>query len=322
MKLKSLGRLGAVAAVFATLATPVIAADYPTRPITVLVGSGAGGINDLIARILGEHMSKTLGQPLVIENQPGGGSTIAISQVAKADPDGYTLLVNGSVHSVVGELYPKSGIDVEKDLQSVSLLAGVPLILTVVKTLPITDFNSLVAYAKEHPNQLTFGSNGRGSGAHLAAELVKSMAGVQFKHIPYRTTPQALNDLLTGRISIMLGTVTMFAPHIQSGEVRPIAVSTSERSALVPDVPTFNELGLKGYEASSWTALYAPKGTPAAVIDRLNVAIKAALEDEGVKKRFVQLGLIAPPELGATYLTTYINKDIARWASVLRASPE
>ncbi|MCJ8144002.1 tripartite tricarboxylate transporter substrate binding protein [Ancylobacter sp. A5.8] len=322
MKLKSLARLGAVAALVAAFAAPVTAADYPTRPITMIVGSGAGGINDLIARILGEHMSRTLGQPVVVENQPGGGSTIAISQVAKATPDGYTLLVNGSVHSVVGELYPKSGIDVQKDLESVSLLAGVPLILTVAKALPITDFASLVAYAKEHPNQLTFGSNGRGSGAHLAAELVKSMAGVQFKHIPYRTTPQALNDLLTGRISIMLGTVTMFSPHIDSGEVRPIAVSTGERSALVPNVPTFDELGLKGYEASSWTALYAPKGTPPEIIARINTGIAAALADEEVKKRFVQLGLIAPPELGPKYLTSYLDKDIARWSTVLRASQD
>lgn len=323
MNLRKMARVigGGVFGAALTLAAGLAHAQYPTKPITLVVGSGAGGINDLIARVLGEQMTKTLGQPFVVDNQPGGGSTIAIGQVSKAAPDGYTLLVNGSVHSVVGELYPKAHVDVLKDVQSVSMLAGAPLVLTVHKSLPITDFKTLVEYSKANPNKLTFGSNGRGSGAHLAAELVKKMAGVEFKHIPYRTTPQALNDLLTGRISIMLGTATMFAPHIQSGVVHGIGATTLERAAIIGDIPTFNELGLKDFEASSWTALYAPPGTPAPIVARLNAALKVALDDPGVKEKFVQLGLIEPTTLGPDYLTKYITEDIARWSAVLKASP-
>lgn len=295
-------------------------AEYPDRPIRFIVGSGAGGINDIIARTLGEKMSATLGQPIVVENRPGGGTTIAVNEVKRATPDGYMLLVNGSSHSVIGSLYPQSGIDVLKDLDNVSILAIVPLIMVVNHSVPAKNFDQLVAYLKAHPGKLEFGSNGEGSGAHLASELFKKMAGVDFLQVPYKTTPMALSDLLAGRIAMMIDTQTMMGPYIKAGTLTGIATTTLERSSIIPDLPTFNEKGLKGYEASSWTGLYAPKGTPQAVIDKVAAAAKQALADPDIVKRFADLGIIPPKQTGPAYQATYLKQDVEKWKPVLEAT--
>jgi len=307
---------------FAALALSVAAggsaqAEYPEKPVLLIVGSGAGGVNDIIARIYAEHMTKTMGQQVLVENRPGAGTTIAVSAVMKAAPDGYTMLVNGSSHGVISALYPQSGIDVVRDLDSVSMMAVVPLILAIHKSVPGDDYKSFVSYLKANPDKLSFGTNGAGSGAHLAGELFKRMADVSFVHVPYRTTPQALNDMLSGQIGLMIDTHTLLGPHIKAGTLKGIAATTVKRSSILPDLPTFDEMGLRGYDASSWTSMYAPKGTPKAIVDRLNRAIEAALADKAVIDRFEQLGIIGPTATGPEHLTAYLKQDIKKWSEIL-----
>jgi tripartite-type tricarboxylate transporter receptor subunit TctC len=301
-------------------ATAPAAATYPERNITVICASGAGGIVDVTTRIITDHMSKTLGRTLVVQNEPGAGSTLAISTTAKAPPDGYTVLTIGPGAGVVAELYPKSNVDMLRDLQPVSMVGVAPQVLLVHKDIPVTDYASLVAYLKAHPNELTTGSNGRGSAGHLAGALFKTMAGVDIRYIPYRTTPQAQADLIGGRLSMMwLSTLT---DYIKGGTLRPIAVTSLERWKLFPDVATFDELGLKGYEATTWISMYVPKGAPREAIDTLTAALDAALADPAVRERLNQVGVIAPRSTGPDFLEKYLKFEIGKWAEILQTNKD
>jgi tripartite-type tricarboxylate transporter receptor subunit TctC len=200
------------------------------------------------------------------------------------------------------------------------MIGNAPQVLLVHKDIPVTDYASLVAYLKAHPNELTTGSNGRGSAGHLAGALFKTMAGVEIRYIPYRTTPQAQSDLIGGRLSMMwLSTLT---DYIKGGTLRPIAVSSLERWSLFPDTPTFDELGLKGYEATTWISMYAPKGTPKEVIDRLNAALGAALADPDVRKRLDHVGVLVPRSTGPDFLTGYLKGEIGKWTEILRTNKD
>jgi tripartite-type tricarboxylate transporter receptor subunit TctC len=313
--------MSAAAALAATLLVPVSArAAYPERNITIICASGAGGIVDVTTRIIAEHMGKTLGRTIIVQNEPGAGSTLAIGAVAKATPDGYTVLTIGPAVGVVGALFPNSAADVVRDLQPVSMLGVTPLVLLTHKDVPATDYASLLSYLKAHPNELTTGSNGRGSAGHLAGALLKRMAGVEIRYIPYRTTPQAQADLIAGRLSMMfLSTLT---DHIAAGTLRPIAVSTRERWKLFPDVPTLDELGLKGYEAATWISMYMPKDAPQDVVDRLNAALKAALADPAVRERFDQIGVLVPASLGPDFNAQYLKAEVDKWAEILRTNTD
>lgn len=207
-----------------------------------------------------------------------------------------------------------------RDLESVTIMGVVRLILAVHTSITATDYKSFVAYVKTNPGKVKFGTNGVGSGAHLAGELFKRMAGVNFVHIPYRTTPQTLNDLQFGQIGMMVGTHTLLGPYITAVTFKGIAATTVKRSSILPDLPTFDEMGLKEYDASSWTSMYAPKGTPKAIIDRLNRAASTALADRKVLKRFEQLGIIALREMGTSYLSTYLQQDIRKWSEILNSA--
>ena len=296
------------------------AAAYPERNITFICASGAGGIVDVTTRIVADHMAKTLGRSIVVQNEPGAGNTLAIGAVIKAPPDGYTALTLGPSAGVVGELYPKFSGDMQRDLQPVSVIGITPLVLLVHKDVPANDYASLVTYLKAHPNELTTGSNGRGSAGHLAGELFKKMAGVEIRYIPYRTTPQAQADLIGGRLSMMfLSTLT---DAIQAGTLRPIAVTTLERWKLFPDVPTFDELGLKGYEATTWVSLYLPKDAPAEAVEKLNAAVQAALADPAVLERLERAGVIAPRNTGPEFLSKYLKAEIDKWSEILRANKD
>ncbi|HEY0567808.1 MAG TPA: tripartite tricarboxylate transporter substrate binding protein [Xanthobacteraceae bacterium] len=312
-------RLLAALLALGVLSAPAAAA-YPERNITIICASGAGGIVDVTTRILADHMSKTLGRTIVVQNEPGAGTTLAIAGAAKAAPDGYTALTIGPAAGVVGELYPKFTGDMQRDLQPVSIIGITPLVLLVHKDVPANDFASLVSYLKANPNELTTGSNGRGSAGHLAGELFKKMAGVEIRYIPYRTTPQAQTDLIGGRLSMMfLSTLT---DAIRAGTLRPIAVTTQERWKLFPDTPTFDELGLKGYEATTWVSLYLPKGAPQEAIDTLNTAIAAAIADPAVQERLERAGVIAPRITGPDFLAKYLKSEIEKWAEILRANKD
>jgi tripartite-type tricarboxylate transporter receptor subunit TctC len=296
------------------------AAIYPERNITIICASGAGGIVDVTTRIIADHMSKTLGRTLVVQNDPGAGSTLAISATAKAAPDGYTVLTIGPGAGVAAELYPKSGVDMLRDVQPVSVVGVAPMVLLVHKDVPVIDYASLVGYLKAHPNELTTGSNGRGSAGHLAGALFKKMAGVDIRYVPYRTTPQAQTDLIGGRLSMMwLSTLT---DYIRAGTLRPIAVTTLERWKLFPDVPTFDELGLKGYEATTWISMHLPKGAPKEATDKLTVALDAALADPSVRERLDQVGVIAPRTTGPDFLEQYLKFEIGKWAEILQTSKD
>jgi tripartite-type tricarboxylate transporter receptor subunit TctC len=276
------------------LALRPAAAAYPERYITIICASGAGGIVDVTTRILAEHMSRTLGRNVVVQNEPGAGSTLAIAAVAKAAPDGYTVLTIGPGVSVVAELTHKD--------------------------VPVTDYAALVPYLKAHPGELTTGSNGRGSAGHLAGALFKNMAGVDIRYIPYRTTPQAQTDLLAGRLSMMW--LSSLSDHSQIGTVHPIAVSTLERWNQFPDTPSFDELGLKGYEATTWISMYLPKGAPREIGDRLTAALDAALADPALRARLDQAGIVAPRSTGPDFLDKYLRLEIGKWADILRTNKD
>jgi tripartite-type tricarboxylate transporter receptor subunit TctC len=294
------------------------AAAYPERYITIICASGAGGIVDVTTRILAEQMSRTLGRGVVVQNEPGAGSTLAIAAVAKAPPDGYTVLTIGPGVSVVAELYPSANVDVRRDLQPVSIMGAVPLVLLTHKNVPVADYASLVAYLKAHPGELTTGSNGRGSAGHLAGALFKSMAGVDIRYIPYRTTPQAQTDLLAGRLSMMW--LSSQTEHLPADTLRAIAVSTLERWKQFPDTPTFDELGLKGYEATTWISMYLPKGAPREITDRLTAALNAALADPALRERLDQAGIVPPRSTGPDFLDKYLRLEIDKWADILRTN--
>jgi tripartite-type tricarboxylate transporter receptor subunit TctC len=303
------------------VAAPARAEDpYPTRPIHVVVPFAAGGVIDVVTRVVAEHMAGALKQPLVIDNRPGAGSTIGASAVAKAAPDGYTLLVNGAAHSVIPALYPQANFDVTKDFEPVSILGRVPFVLAVHPSLPATGYASFIAYLKSNPGKVDFGSTGAGSAAHLSSELLKHMAGVEFEHIPYRGTPAVVTDLLAGRIGFMIDAQNLLATHIQSGALRGFAVTTLKRSSLLPALPTFDELGLKGYDSSSWQAMYAPAKTPRPIIDRLAASIAAALADPAVLDRFRSLGIERPDDLGPEKLDAYFNAEMAKWGPIIAAT--
>ena len=314
------GLAGSAAIAALLLAASGAQAAYPERNITIVCASGAGGIVDVTTRIIADHMSRTLGRTILVQNEAGAGSTLAIGTVAKAVPDGYTVLTIGPGVGVVHELYPAAKVDVVRDLQPVSIMGVTPMVLLTHKDVPVTDYASLLAYIKAHPGELTTGSNGRGSAGHLASALFRKMAGVDIRYIPYRTTPQAQADLIGGRLSMMwLSTLT---DHIQAGTLRPIAVSTLARWKMFPDTPTFDELGLKGYEAATWISMYLPKGAPQEAIDKLNEALNAALADPAVRARLDQVDVIAPPTTGAAFNEKYLKGEIEKWSDILRTNKD
>ena len=310
---------------FATLAALSFAvpadAAYPERTITVVCASGAGGAVDVTTRIITDHMQKTLGQTIVIQNEPGAGGTLAMSQTIKAQPDGYTLLTVGPTVSTIKELFPNATVDPARDLQPVTIVGQTPMVLVTHKDVPGSDYGSLLAYIKSHPGELTFASNGRGSAGHLAGSLFKKMANADLRYIPYRSTPQATADLLGGRISMIW--LSSLGNLAGSNMVRPIAVTvTGERWNLFPDIPTFDELGLKDYEATTWVSMYAPKGTPPEVAEKLTDAVNKALADPEVQKRMTSAGIVKPRQTGSAFLQKYLAGEIEKWGDILRTTKD
>ena len=296
-------------------------AAYPERTITIVCASGAGGAVDVTTRIVIDHMAKTLGQNIVVQNDPGAGGTLAINQVSKALPDGYTLLTIGPTVSTLKELFPKATADVQRDLQPVTVIGQTPMVLVAHKDVPGQDYPSLLAYIKSHPGELTFASNGRGSAGHLAGSLFKKMADADIRYIPYRTTPQATADLLGGRISMIW--LSSLGNLAGSDKVRPVAVSiTGERWNQFPNVPTFDEMGLKGYEATTWVSMYAAKDAPPEIAEKLTAAVNAALSDPEVQKRFESAGIVKPRATGPEFLKKYLSDEIEKWGDILRTTKD
>ncbi|AAP86152.1 Tricarboxylate transport protein TctC (plasmid) [Cupriavidus necator H16] len=313
-------RTGAAALmlVLAAASAPAHAA-WPDHPIRWIVPFPAGGAMDNIARTLGEDMSRTLGQAIVVENRPGAGGNIGAELVARAPADGYTMIIVANGMAVNPALYGKLGYDPVKDFAPVSLLAVVPNVLVASKAkTPVKTVAEVVANAKARPGKYTYASAGNGTSIHLAGELFTSMAGVDLLHVPYKGSGPAMTDLLGGQVDYMFDSITSAKPHIDSGKLTAIAVTTTKRSTALPNVPTVAESGLAGYELSPWFAAFVPARTPSAAIEKLNQAMLDALRNPAVQKRLAAIG--AEP-IGSTpaALRDHLARETAKWGELIRA---
>jgi tripartite-type tricarboxylate transporter receptor subunit TctC len=303
----------------AIVALGAAAQDYPTRPIRYIVPQAPGGSSDTLARALTPRVGDSLGQTIVIDNRPGATGVIGAEAVARANPDGHTLLQAATSHATNPAMHAKLPYDTVRDFAPISLLSQQPNIWIVTPSLPVKTLKELIAYVKARPAQLNFGSSGTGGSQHLAGELLKSMAGIDMTHIPYKGSPPALIDLLAGRIPIMSSTMPPVLPHLRAGKVRALAVTSARRSSAVPDVPTVAESALPGYEAIAWQGLLAPAGTPRAAIARLQSEFARVLKQPEIASRLTDQGyetVASTPE----WFAQYINTEIAKWTKVIRAA--
>lgn len=316
---KQLLCLGLALAALAGLARSAAADDdYPARPVHIVVSYGPGGAIDVVARIVAAHMATTLGKPVVIENRPGAGSTIAADVIAHAPPDGYNLLVTGMAHSVIPELFPQVTFNVERDFQPISHLGVMPFVLAINPSVPAPDYASFIAYVKAHPGAINCGSAGAGSSADLGEMLLAKRAGLAFTRVPYRSTPAAMNDLVAGQVAFMMDSQNVLAPQVTAGALRGLAVSSLERSRLLPTLPTLDELGLTGFDAGSWQAMLAPANTPKPIVDKITASVAAALADPGVQKRYFELGYQLPRKIGPEALADFLAAESAKWGPLAK----
>jgi tripartite-type tricarboxylate transporter receptor subunit TctC len=302
------------------LATGALALDYPTRPVNFVVAFTPGGPSDVIARIVGKRLQEMLGQPFVIENRPGAGGNIAAEQVAGATPDGHTLLMgNNSILATNAALYRKLNYDPVRDFIPITLIGTQANILVVNPSVRANSMAELIALAKASPGQLNFASSGHGAAAHLAGELFRTEAKIDIVHVAYKGAAPALQDVIAGHVQLMFATTASVIGHIKRGRVRALAVTTPKRTALLPDIPTVDELGIKGFDATTWHGLVAPAGTPNEIIDKLHHTTAVALNDPAVRKMLMDLGVdvvaSSPKEFEA-----YIQAEIPKWMAVVKAS--
>jgi tripartite-type tricarboxylate transporter receptor subunit TctC len=315
---KSIHGLAIVALAALLTATSAVAqADYPDKAIRILVGFPPGGPPDVAARLLADKFSEVWGKSVVVENVTGGGGNIAVDRVAKAAPDGYTLLMASNAIVINPSLYDKLPYDAVRDLAPVSLAVAMPIILVVNNDVPARDVTQLIALARGQPGRLTFGHAGVGTPAHLAAELFKARAGLDIQPIPYRGMSPVLPDLLAGRITMAFPNISVVLKLVRDGKVRAIAVTSPRRAAAAPDVPTMVEAGFPGFDASAWFGLMAPAGTPRAIIDKLARETAWVLSLDEVRKRLDELGIEVvagtPAEFGAV-----ITSETTQWAKVIK----
>ena len=318
-KIRTRLALVAASAVLLSVA-PVVATDYPSRPVTLVVAFTPGGPSDVLARIVGKKMEQLLGQPFVIENRPGAGGNIAAEGVAHSAPDGYTLLMgNNSILATNEALYKHINYSPGKDFIPITLIGTQANILVVNSDVAAHSLKELIALAKAQPGKINFASSGYGAAAHLAGELFKSEARIDIVHVPYKGAAPALQDVIAGHDQMMFATAASVIGHIEGGRVRALAVTTLRRTKILPDIPTMDEAGLQGFDASTWHGLVAPAGTPPQVIAALHDAAVKALHDPGVEASLGKLGVDivgdTPQEFQA-----YINSEIPKWTAIVKAS--
>jgi tripartite-type tricarboxylate transporter receptor subunit TctC len=315
-----LGGVAAAAAVGLGPAAVLAQTAFPTKPITIVVPFTAGGTTDILARVVGLHMGTTLGQPVIVDNRAGAGGNIGSQLVARAAPDGYTILM-GTVgtHAINQSLYKTMPFDPIKDFAPLSRVAMVPNLLVANPGQPYRTVKELIAYVKANPGKVSYASSGNGTSIHLSAELFKQMAGVEMQHVPYRGSAPAVADLLGGQTAIMFDNMPSAIPHVKGDKLRALAVTTSRRSPALPDVPTVAEAGVPGYEATSWFGLLAPAGTPADVVARLNGAIVKALADPEVQKKLAEQGAETHGEKPEQF-AAFIQSETAKWGKVVKQS--
>jgi tripartite-type tricarboxylate transporter receptor subunit TctC len=311
---------GIIAAVALLIAATAHPQSYPSKPIHLIVPFPPGGGNDTVARAIAQQIGPDLGQPVVIDNKPGAGGAVGAELAAKAPPDGYTLFFAGvGSHVVNPNVHAKLAYDPVKDFAPVTLIASAPSVLVVNPAVPAHSVAELTAYARANPGKLNYASNGAGSAAQLAAAMYESMAGVKMVHVPYKGIAPAMTDLLSGEVQLMFGTVVALVPHIEAGKLRPLAVTSRKRSALLPNVPTMAESGLPDYEAGSWYGIMAPAGTSREIIDRLHAAIVNALAQPDVGKRLAAEGAVVIGSTPAEF-AAHLKRELARVGKVVRAA--
>src|SRR4051812_21330778 len=310
--------LAAGAAAVPALSTAARAQTWPTRPVRLIVGYTPGGSADLTARLMGQWLSERLGQAFVVENRPGGGTNIATEAALRAPPDGYTLLLAAPANAINATLYDKLNFNFIGDTEPVAGLIRFPNVVVVNPSVPVKTIPELIAYAKANPGKLNMASSGNGSTIHMSGELFKMLTGIDMVHVPYRGGAPALTDLISGQVHVMFDNIPTCAEHVKSGKLRGLAVTSTTRSAVLPDLPTVADF-LPGYEASAWYGIGAPKNTPAEVIDRLNREINGILADPAAKGRFAELGAILLPGSAAEF-GKLLTDETEKWGKVVKFS--
>lgn len=295
------------------------ASGYPSRAVTIVVGFTPGGATDITARLLAARLSQALGKPFIVENRPGADSNIATEQVARAKPDGYTLLMATIANATNMATYKNPGYDTTRDLSPIVLVMSTPSVLVVTPSLPVTDLRSLIRLAQAQPGKLSFASSGTGGSTHLAGELMKTRAGLNLVHIPYKGAAPAMQDVIAGHVSMGFMASLGALAQMQSGQLRPIAVAHARRLVELPDVPTMAEAGMADFEVSSWNGLAAPTGTPQPIIDRLNTEVNKILALPDVQRQLQALGA---QSVGGTpgQFAGHVRSQISRWRDVVRTS--
>ena len=311
--------LASVAMAAAALCGTAQAQSYPSKPVTIVVPFSPGGATDIMARTLAERLNKRLGQPVIVENKPGAGTMIASEYVAKAAPDGHTVLLAASSLGIAPALYSKVNYDPVKDFTPISLVASVVHVLSVHPSVPAKNVAELITWIKANPSKANYGSVGAGTSTHLESELFNTMAGVKMEHVPYKGSAPALMDMVGGNLQVMFDAYASSGPFIKDQKIRLLAVTTAQRSKLLPEVPTVAESGLPGYEAMPWLGFVAPAGTPAAAVNKFHGELAEVLKEAAVQDKFRSLGLDiignSPKEFGE-----FIKKDIVKWAKVVKDS--
>jgi tripartite-type tricarboxylate transporter receptor subunit TctC len=318
MKMK-LGRLAVLAVLSTFWASTAMAQGYPNKPVHVVVPFTAGSATDILARTFGQKLTEVWNQPVVVDNRPGAGGTIGAAVVAKAAPDGYTLLVHSAAQAYNPSIYPSLPYDTIKDFIDIVPLGGQPNVLVVAPSTGIKTVAELVAQAKQKPGQLNFGSAGTGSGTHINGEKFKLAAGIDVMHIPYKGTPEALTDTIAGRVTYFFSPISAALPFVRDGKLVALAVSTAKRSGALPNVPTVAEAGLPGFDYSLWVGMFAPAGTPADVVDKIARDVRTVAQSTDVKERFAALGAEQMPMTPSEF-KQFVDSEITESAKVIKAA--
>ena len=309
-----------VAALAAVAAAPVTAeTTWPTRPVKILFGFPPASATDVIARVVGQKLQDKWGQPVIIENRPGAGGNLGSELAARAQADGYTIFFGTVANAISVSLYSKLNYDYLKDFTPITLVATTPLVLVAPPNLPAKDVNGLIAYAKANPGKLNFGSGGVGTSNHLAGELFKSATGTDLVHVPYKGTPAAYTDLMSGKIQLMWDNIVAATPHLKSGKLKPIAVTSAQRAPSLPDVPTVAESGVPNFEAVSWIGALVPTGTPNEIVDKIHTDLVTVLRMPEVKEQLAQSGAVVVGDTPEQF-ASWNRNEIAKWSKAVQLS--
>ena len=309
----------------AMMAGAAQAQSYPSRPISMIVPFAAGGPTDIIARIVGEHMSKTLGQQIVVENVAGAGGTTGITRAAQSKNDGYTIMMGHmGTHGAAPALYPNLKYDPTKDFEPIGMAAGTPILIVAKKNFPAKDLKEMMAYLKANPDKVNQAHAGIGAVSHMTCIMFNSQLGIKPTAVPYSGTGPALNDLVSGQVDYMCDQIVNLVQQVKAGAIKAYAIATPVRSPALPDLPTTIEAGMPDYQVTAWNAIFAPKDTPKEVVTALTDALGKALDDEATKGRLLELGGVLPTkdERGGKWLGEFVTKEVARWTPVLKDAPK